>query len=355
MGTRTNEKNRVVYLDILRIIGSFAIIFLHLSAQNWDTVDVNSRAWSAFNAYDGALRWAIPVFAMISGALFLGRDITTEKLYKKHVLKIVMVFMFWSLFYALYRTFVLGEITDLRTFATSFVRGHYHMWFLYMIAGLYIMIPILRKVAKDVKCARYFVILAFVFAFTLPFILDVVSLISPTVTSLAREVINYASINLVLGYTGFFMLGYLLNRRDIKKSSAAIIYLLGIVAVLFTVFGSQYVSVKRQSPSSIFYYYTRLNAALPAIAAFVFAKRHLNFRLNSSKGYGALAFISKCTLGIYLIHPFVIQVMNDNLHINTLSFNAFASVPVLAAVIFLISLAVSAILNAIPFFKKWFV
>ena len=85
----TTDQNRAYYLDVLRIIATLAVIMLHVSAQNWDTVDVHSFAWHVFNFFDSLVRWAVPVFIMISGAVFLDNDrpLSIQKLYRKNILR----------------------------------------------------------------------------------------------------------------------------------------------------------------------------------------------------------------------------------------------------------------------------
>lgn len=67
---------------------------LHISAQNWRVTDVISFEWNVFNFYDSIVRWAVPVFVMISGALFLSREYSIKKIYGKNILRILVAF-FW--------------------------------------------------------------------------------------------------------------------------------------------------------------------------------------------------------------------------------------------------------------------
>ena len=92
---------RVIYFDVLRVAAIFAVVAVHLSAMHWADVDVNSRAWFAFNLYCTAGKWSVPIFVMISGALFLGRDVSISAILKKNVARIATVFLFWSGCYAL--------------------------------------------------------------------------------------------------------------------------------------------------------------------------------------------------------------------------------------------------------------
>ena len=94
-------RRRVIYFDILRIVAIFFVVFVHLAAQHWADVDVSSRAWFAFNLYCTTGKWSVPIFVMISGALFLGRDVSISAILKKNVARIATVFLFWSDCYAL--------------------------------------------------------------------------------------------------------------------------------------------------------------------------------------------------------------------------------------------------------------
>ncbi len=108
---------------------------LHLGAQNWYTTDVKSFAWNTFNFYDSIVRWAVPSFVMISGALFLQRDIPFKKFFSKYIFRIVTAFLFWSFVYAVANY---AKNKDIIKALGHFIMGHYHLWFLFMITGLYI-------------------------------------------------------------------------------------------------------------------------------------------------------------------------------------------------------------------------
>ena len=80
------QKNpeRVWYLEYLRIIATVAVIVLHVAAQNFYGVGVESFAWKVFNCANGLVRWSVPIFLTISGALFLDneKEITIETICK---------------------------------------------------------------------------------------------------------------------------------------------------------------------------------------------------------------------------------------------------------------------------------
>ncbi len=81
--------------------------------------------------------------------------------------------------------------------------------------------------------------------------------------------------------------------------------------------------------------------------------KHLKYdnnRLNA-----VFAKLSKYSFGAYLFHLFVINWLELRFGLNTLSFNPVLSVTLITLIVFIISFAVSAVLNKIPFVKKYIV
>lgn len=98
--TASTEK-RLVYFDFLRICGALSVIIIHVSGTKWFATDLGSTEWRIINFYENCIvRCAVPIFIMISGALFLDGTRSIEKIYKKNILRIVTAFIFWSVVYA---------------------------------------------------------------------------------------------------------------------------------------------------------------------------------------------------------------------------------------------------------------
>ena len=96
------NKERIIYLDVLRIISIFSVIIIHVAAMDWYTSPIDSLAWQSVNVYHAVTRFCVPVMFMISGALFLSgeREIKLNRLWSKNICRIVMAFVFWSALYA---------------------------------------------------------------------------------------------------------------------------------------------------------------------------------------------------------------------------------------------------------------
>lgn len=227
------QPQRIAYFDVLRILATFAVIVLHLSAQHWADTDVYSRAWQAFNLYDSAVRWAVPVFVMISGALFLSGSQSIGHILKKNVSRLVTAFIFWSALYAVFMVNFEGCPTNL--ILQQFLNGHYHMWFLFMIVGLYLIVPFLRPIVRDEKLLRYFLLLTLIFTFLLPQIASAVSLLSWQYCAEFKALTGKFYYHFTLGFVPYFVLGYYLVRKEFSLTAKRVLYALGVLGFVLTV------------------------------------------------------------------------------------------------------------------------
>lgn len=351
-------KDHFLYLDFLRIFATLAVIVLHIAAQNWYSVSVTSYEWHIFNIIDSAVRWSVPIFVMISGALFLDRakEISIKKLYCHNILKMVTAFAFWS---AIFTTDKVLHGADVQTAISEFITGYYHMWYLYMIVGLYIITPLIRKITEHKQVIEYSLIIGFVFIFFIPRINNLFTYINlPYITNLIDAIkiaFSYMNFHTTLGYLFYFILGYYLFKYDITIIFRRTGYTLGVIGYIITVFLTDWISNKMGIADSSFYSNFSINVMLMAIGIFLHAKYVLSKITLTEKGAQALCRLSKYTFGVYLVHAFVIDKFCEVLNFNTLSFNPIISIIVITSGVTIISLAVSIILNNIPLLKKYIV
>lgn len=345
-----NSTGRIIYVDYLRVFATFAVIILHISAQNWYTTDVNSFEWQVFNFFDNIARWGVPIFVMISGSLFLGREIPLSKIYSKYIFRMVISFLVWSVIYAI---FIEGNVTH-RLSVT--IQGKYHMWFILMIIGIYMCMPFIKPIVEtDIKI-KYYLILAFVFAYVVPEIITLMNdfgndLIIKGSVAIDSN-INNMNMHIVLGYTCYFVLGYYINRIDLNKRQRAIIYVLGILGFMFTVVMDLIVALKTQTYCHNYYGNFTVNILFEAIAVFIWFKykKYNKYQLNLF-----IQKLSKYSFGAYLVHILVIEQLDIRFGLNTLSFNPAFAVICISVLVFIVSFAISATLNKIPIVKKYMV
>lgn len=317
-----------------------------IAALGWYATDLHSFEWQVFNFWHGsAVTWAVPVFVMISGALFLSRDIPIRKIYGKYIFRILTAFLFWSFVYALGDYAVRRDISGA---AVRFIKGSAHLWFMFMIAGLYAVQPLLRKIAESEILTKYFLVIAFLFTFLFPEAVKIISLFSEEFSKLADGVINSFWIKITAGYSGYFLLGYFLNNAQISRRAERIIYFLGIMSVIAGVLLSVIDSVAANKESGFFYGNLTVNNLFESIAVFIFFREKFNYPSRIIRA------LSQYSFGAYLVHPAFIGII-VSFCISPLAFSPVFSVPVIALIVFVISFGISAILNHIPVLKKYIV
>lgn len=221
-----NSNQRIVYLDLLRIFATFAVIFLHVCRSGMLALSL-SRNWCVEVVGDSLVRWCVPMFVMISGALFLvpSKKVTYHEILTIRLTRLLIAYFFWTIVY--YFVFWYHGEFSIRALLLS----HFHLWFLPMLMGVYLLIPILRSIAKDKTLMHYALAiwLFFVFVSSFQFL---------TVIKMLEHFYPLFNMNIVVGYSGYFLLGYFLSQKSFLKRQRIWIYLLGIGGVLFIIFGT---------------------------------------------------------------------------------------------------------------------
>lgn len=354
------EHKRIVYFDYLRVISTIAVVVLHVAAQNWKDVDVQSTQWAVMNVYDSLVRWAVPVFVMISGALFLSKELSVERILKKNVSHLAIIYVLWSAFYAV--SGILGEYVfrngdpiTLKAVIRETIVGEYHMWFIPMIIGLYLCTPILKQLVRNRKMAEYFLVLSLFFTVLFPWCVHLVEdfVGGPIASGVGYldQLMNTMQMDFVLGYAFYFVLGHWLHQKQLTRKQCSVIYLLGIAGALSTILLTMWISYKTMQGLQTYYGNFSVNVFVQALAIFVWFKQR---PLKNEKANRVAAVLSKYSFGVYLSHAFVIWVFMA-VGLNTLSFSPIISIPVLVICIFAGSLLISYILNKIPFVNRWIV
>ena len=341
------KEKRIEYLDLLRIIAIIGVIVIHVTTREITENNIENLKINLLFLFDGFVRWCVPIFIMISGTLLLSKDYSLKELYFKKILRIITAFIFWSIIYVVF----LDDKFINELVIRKLLVGNYHMWFLLMIIGLYILTPLFKKIVESETLTKYFLTIWIVISLLLPTIYDVILLMTENsyiVTAINAFKYNLNKLEIALSYSGYFVLGYYLYKKNFSKKSRIGIYILGIIGAVLTTILTMIVSKKVGKYSDIYSQYLTLNVFLESVAVYVFAKYH--FKTNK-----VFKNVAKCCFGIYLVHVLVLEKGESILGINALSFNPILSVPLITISVFLIALLISEILNKIPILKKYIV
>ena len=345
-------KERIISFDVLRILASFGVVLLHASSQHfYDSFP--SDMWIIGNIYHSFLRWCVPVFVMISGALFLNpkKIILTKRLYTSNIFHIICAFIFWSFLYVIYDT----GIQELSwNMVSEIIKGPFHFWFLKMLLGLYMAVPIFRIIVSNKRCERYFLFLAFLFSFFVPCMSILVGFFSESGRNLLTEWVESLYLYVIAGYSTYFFLGHYITQYHFNSRLKNWLSLFGICCCICVAFVTYYYSLKKGTPHLPLYDYLSPFAMFEAIGLFIFIT-DINYQKWPMLVKNCVFMISKYSFGIYLIHILIMKLTYDVTGLDASSCNSLLFIPCYSILIYFISAILIAILYRIPWLKSFIV
>lgn len=341
-------------IDILRIFACFMVLILHVAGHNWGKTEPESFAWQVFNVYDILVRSAVPLFFMISGKLFLARDeISVKRLFSKNILKLVLVYFFWSLLYAVDSMGIRELIAsrDISRLFTTTVAGKYHLWYLPALVSVYLLIPVFiaMKGYKGGRILDYAAAIFFIFG-----ILRYSVLLLPLDQRVKDILLKF---NFTFdSYCGYFLMGHILDKykEKMKKIPSVVLMLIFVLTAAVTALASSYLSLKAGEGVSTLYNNFFISTFLEASAIFLLFLRIPAFEVKRPLGK-IIEKVSSYTFFVYLFHPYVIEHLDLWLGFDSLSFNPALSVPTIALLLMVICMTIAFVLDRIPVIKKLFI
>lgn len=342
---------RLAYADLLRVLATIAAVVLYISTGWLSQTAEGGFHWTVMVTYSALTHWCVPMFAMLSGAFLLDpkKSVRLRDVFLKYILRVLIALVVWGALYALTDYVSSGE-----RFTWAGVRSalshvlwtdtHHHLWFLYILLGLYLVTPILRAFVRGASRGdlRWFLLLAFLFASLLPLLRE----LFPQRMALLLTWLDKLEIRLVLGYVGYYTAGYYLKNYTLGRLAEFSIYILGILGGVATVWGAYALS----APDALLNYCAP-NIALMSTAVFVLFRYVLGISDERSRRQ-RLSGVARITFGIYLVHDFFLMLLRY-LGVSTLSFHPILSIPVLSAAVFLCSFAFAWLLSKIPLLGRF--
>ena len=218
-----------------------------------------------------------------------------------------------------------------------------------MILGLYLITPILRAFCDGANRGdfHWFFLLCFLFASLLPTAFR----LWPNSTAVIQVWYDRLDVQLVMGYVGYYVAGYYLREFVIGRIAEAVIYVLGVLGAVVTVWGTAVLSRQAGRLVDVFYGYFSPNVCAFSVAVVVLFRYVLGVSEERSRRQ-RLSGVARISFGIYLVHDLFIMLLRF-WGITTLTFSPVASVPILTAVVFLCSFAVAWLISKIPFVGRW--
>lgn len=344
------NNKRIYYYDILRCVSIFFVIIIHITSVGLRLCEPSTPAWSANWLINSVSRWAVPVFFMVSGALFLNpnRELSIKKLYKKNILRIVICIIVWGLFYSLLDQYLYGTVSikSIPVALYGIITGNtgYHLWFLYTLVMLYIAVPLFRLITchASKRQLEYALIMWGVFSL----LIGQINAFSAEI-GFSSDLLPYSPF-VIAGFGGYFLLGYYLTAYPLEGKAKSFCYVLALVSVCAIVGGKLLALSIFKMQSAAFELPLGVFSGLIAAAAFTLAQ---NLRVSDS-GSQALCFLGQRTFGIYLTHVFFISLVYHILNVKPDYCQPVLAVLISSVGVFSASLLVSWLMSKIPLLRK---
>ena len=338
------KKERLAYIQWRRVIAAAAVIIAHSDSRTWGWIPWDSWDWRVLSMYDGLVRWPVLMFLMITGTIFLPRRTSVRRMLTKNIPRVVTATIFWSAVYTFF-AWRNGTGEDL---LMLFLGGHYHMWYLPFLCGVYLIIPFLQKVAEDEKLTRSLMAVAVITGLLVPWSANALALIWPSTAEVVQALEGKVEYTYFQGLLALLPMGYLLYKTEFSAKARRWIYALGILGAVLTGVGTIWSTAKMGTYSSVFCTNASPTVIAPGVAIYVFA------RYNLKSLPRVVGWLADHSFGTYLVHALVTeQLQRCGFHV--LTFDPVIAVPVVSVVVFTISLAISVLLSKIPVVGKYLV
>ena len=151
--TNTPEaRPREVWIDRMRVAACLMVMVVHstepfyLGGDGSLVLTESDGFWSAF--FDSFVRACVPLFIVASSYLQFPLHYSTGQFFRRRAVRILVPLAVWSVVYAL----VWGEpVQNFRDLLLNFNYAAGHLWFVYMLVGVYLLMPLLSPWAEKVE------------------------------------------------------------------------------------------------------------------------------------------------------------------------------------------------------------
>ena len=172
------------------------------------------------------------------------------------------------------------------------------------------------------------------------------------ITDEVHYVLDLVKLELVCSYVGYFVWGYYLAHVGIGAKLRKIIYGLVIPATAMNIVLGNVLSWRAGEPVGDIFDSFGIFTFIIVTAIFLFTLEKGSKSNFSEKTNGIIKELSADTLGVYLIHILLIEAL-ELWGIHTMMIPIAIGVPVMAVFIFVLSLAIAAVLRRIPVVGKY--
>lgn len=332
------------YIDLLKVISAMTIVLLHTSSISYSFYSQDSLPIERLVLKElwYISRFAVPVFVMITGFLLLQKDkiITWEIAIKKYSFRMIIVLLTIGLCFTWLETIfdskeiAISQLPDV-LYNLSTGQTWDHLWYLYMLIGLYLVLPVVKAFTDHSNPRETDIALVILCLFTiiLPFLQ----------TTYGFEFSIKLPVN--SAYLFYLLLGYRIGTTDLSGKAKYILPFLSTVLISSVIL----VWYQEESGKTIPMGYESPQICL--LSASIFSLFTYS-TIKREKTIACLKKLSALSFGVYVFHPLWLNIITKLFHFNPLSYHMFSMTAVFVLVIIL-SLITTVIYRKIPYIGKY--
>ena len=290
--------------------------------------------------------WAVPLFVMVTGALLLDpeKNITVKSIYCRYIARILGALLLFGMVFRFVDMWMNKEEFSFSVILNGLYKiytgtGWSHLWYIYMLIGIYVLLPVYRKVsAHSDRKELLYLLGAYVFFIS----------ILPITGIFGADSGFHLQTSAI--YLLYFFVGYMIRsgKLTISKPVSGLL-LAGSVICMIMIWIIRYRS-DIQGLDQLLGNYSSPIVVLMAVSIF-----SLMYKSESGGKGGiitkAIALFDRSSFGIYLVHMIFLRVFLRHMQINPYEMG----IPVFIGIYFatvVLSFIIILVLHLIPGLRK---
>lgn len=343
------DTNRNYQLDLLRVFACYLVIHQHASELYY--IGDGGSVIKGDNTFTIGIitsiaRISVPLFVMISGYLLLPLKSSTSEFFRKRFTRVLYPFVVWCILYAFYFMFYRGDtigqaLLNIIHIPVNFGVDIGHLWYVYMLIGLYLVIPVISPWLNSCpkKELQWFLLI-----WGLTTMLPYIHLAYPYVLGECfwnpTPTLYYFN-----GFIGYLVLGFYIKKYGFLSIPNAIVISVIGYAVTAWIFCFRIETSVMVPELELSWGFCTANIAMMTYGIFSI---FMHIPTTKESPFSRLIQdISVKSYGIYLAHIMMLNIMYELL--NHISETTLVSIPLISICTFICMYIIVKILSLLPY------
>lgn len=309
---------RLYFMDYLNVLATFAVVCLHCTTAVF--LNTGDLAWVLDVIVQSVCCAAVPLFFLVSGANLIGyrERYSTKTFFVRRMRRVLSVLISASLLIYLLSCFDFAPAVGMvqRSFSikeffellfTNQINDIF--WFLYCIIGLYLMTPIISRIAVNRDTLRYAIVLSFVMSTAFPLVARLLQ--NDNIMSVIRIDYVYDETGALFYYlSGYYIVRYIHIRKKMAYVMPAI--LAPMVMIILTLICNAPYTVQLGNYRPFDNFFIGTSSALCVVYSLSLFVLFSSWeeKLKNCPLSSCIVLLSSCSFGIYALHIPIINALD---------------------------------------------